>query len=144
MLNSLHLRLDHCYLIQIDSVTTQSLVMKLIVVTMLSIVLLRPISNAQEAPGRYQLVVAQAAKDWMMPSMVFKIDTATGATWVYRFVNVDVPDKYRSAFPKGVRVDGWEPIPASLGNEAHNAMTDFPAFLRSAATGSSPTPSQTP
>jgi hypothetical protein len=112
--------------------------MKLAIITLLIVVSVTPLLKAQEASGRYQLVVAQAGKDWGMPSMVFKIDTASGQTWVYQIGQVEVAEKYRSQFPKGIRADGWTPIPDSFGAEVGKALK-FPEGY-----GTKPTPSPMP
>src|SRR6266480_706684 len=114
-----------------------------IIIAIILIFSFTAVSRAQEGVGRYQIVVAQAAKDWMMPNIVFKIDTATGQTWVYQFGNVEVPEKFRSQFPKGARVDGWTPIPASFGSEVGKVMNDFLGYLREGSIVS-PTPARTP
>jgi hypothetical protein len=74
-----------------------------------------------------------------MPSMVFKIDTTTGQAWVYQIANVEIPEKYRSQYPKGgVRADGWTPIPDSFGAEVGKAMNFPEGYTHPAAPSHSP------
>jgi len=36
--------------------------------------------------------------------------------------HVEVAEKYRSQFPKGIRADGWTPMPDSFGAEVGKAL----------------------
>ncbi len=73
-----------------------------------------------------------------MPQMIFKIDTATGQTWVYEFAFAEVPDKYRTQFPKGIRAEGWNLIPDNFGFEVGKAMKFPEGYIPRPAAAASP------